>query len=292
MNNFKLINNYLDNENLRAGFNTLAISTFQIDFERWYKRQFLFHKYCPYSFIHKNQVVSNVSINKMDLIVDTLRKSAIQLGTVMTSPEYRNQGLAASLINHIIEKYETECDFIYLFANDSVLDFYPKFGFKKAIESAYILNTAQLSRNTSIIKRLNTENAQDYKTIIRIASNRVPISEKLSSVNDNWPLIVYCLYEFKNDLYYLTEEDSIVILRRENKVLHVYDILSLKPFDLDNIIQNIPDENDEKIEFHFIPKLNRYKVSRTLAERQDDTLFVRGETALPDEILFPMTSQT
>lgn len=290
---YKLINNYFHNEEYRASFNKLAINTFGIDFERWYKRQLFFNKYCAYSFIHKNQVVSNVSINKMELIVDGIRKKAIQLGTVMTNSDFRNLGLAAALINHIIEKYEKEYDFIYLFANDSVLDFYPKFGFKKAIESAYIMDTAQLSsKKMSAINRLNPENADDYKTIIRIAANRVPISEKLSAVNDNWPLIVYCLYEFKNDLYYLKEEDAIVILRREETTLHIYDILSLKHFDLDNIIEKVKDKEDEKIEFHFIPELKKYKVTGTLAERQDDTLFVRGKAALPSEILFPMTSQT
>lgn len=289
---YKLINNYFHNEEYRASFNKLAINTFGIDFERWYKRQLFFNKYCAYSFIHKNQVVSNVSINKMELIVDGIRKKAIQLGTVMTNSDFRNQGLAAALINHIIEKHEKEYDFIYLFANDSVLDFYPKFGFKKAVESAYIMDTAQLNKKTSVINRLNPENADDYKTIIRIAANRVPISEKLSAVNDNWPLIVYCLYEFKNDLYYLKEEDAIVILRREETTLHIYDILSLKPFDLDSIIEKIKDKEDKKIEFHFIPELKRYKVTRILQERQDDTLFVRGEGSLPSEILFPMTSQT
>jgi len=292
MNKFKQIDNYFENEDYRTSFNKLAVNTFDIDFEKWYKRQLFFNKYCAYSFIHKNQVVSNVSINKMELIVDGIKKKALQLGTVMTSPDFRNQGLAAALINHIIEKYEKEYDFIYLFANDSVLDFYPKFGFKKAIESAYVMDTAQLSKKASIINRLNPENADEYKTIIRIAANRVPISAKLSAVNDNWPLMVYCLYEFKNDLYYLKEEDAIVILKREENTLHIYDILSLKPFDLDNIIEKVNDKEDEKIEFHFIPELKRYKVIRTLQERQDDTLFVRGEASLPSEILFPMTSQT
>lgn len=43
----------------------------------------------------------------------------------MTHPDYRNQGLAAKLLNHIIGKYEKEYDYIYLFANETVLDFYP-----------------------------------------------------------------------------------------------------------------------------------------------------------------------
>lgn len=291
MEDFKLINNYFDNRQLRTSFNKLAISTFYIDFERWYKRQLFFNKYSAFSFIHKNQVVSNVSINKMELIVDGIRKKALQLGTVMTNPDFRNRGLAAALINYIIEKYEREYDFIYLFANDTVLDFYPKFGFKKAVESAYTMDTAQVKRKESGFIKLNPENPEDYDKIVKLAAGRVPISEKLSAVNDNWPLTVYCLYEFKDDLYYSTQKDMIVIFRREKNTLHIYDILSLKPFDLDNIIEEITEINDDEIEFHFIPELKRYKAAGILEERQDDTLFVRGAT-LSGEILFPVASHT
>lgn len=291
MEDFKLINNYFDNRQLRTSFNKLAISTFYIDFERWYKRQLFFNKYSAFSFIHKDQVVSNVSINKMELIVDGIRKKALQLGTVMTNPDFRNRGLAAALINHIIEKYEREYDFIYLFANDTVLDFYPKFGFKKAVESAYTMDTAQFKRKESSFIKLNPENPEDYDKIVKLAAGRVPISEKLSAVNDNWPLTVYCLYEFKDDLYYLAQKDMIVILRREKNTLHIYDILSLKLFDLDNIIEEITEINNDKIEFHFVPELKRYKAAGILEERQDDTLFVRG-AVLPNEILFPITSHT
>lgn len=45
----------------------------------------------------------------------------------MTHPDYRGQGLAKKLLEHVIAKYEDQYDFLYLFANDTVLDFYPKF---------------------------------------------------------------------------------------------------------------------------------------------------------------------
>jgi predicted GNAT family acetyltransferase len=49
---------------------------------------------------------------------------AIQIGTVMTHPDYRKKGLAKKLIEHITAIYEKQSDFIYLFANKTVLDFY------------------------------------------------------------------------------------------------------------------------------------------------------------------------
>lgn len=40
-------------------------------------------------------------------------------------------------MKHIIEKYEKDYDFIYSFANDTVLEFYPKFDFGQVQESNY-----------------------------------------------------------------------------------------------------------------------------------------------------------
>ncbi len=38
--------------------------------------------------------------------------------------------------------------------------------------------------------------------------------------------------------------------------------------------------------------ISEYKVSKSLKERQEDTLFVRSNNTLFNEVLFPMTSHT
>lgn len=70
------------------------------------------------------------------MIIDGERRHLIQFGTVMTDEPYRNRGPIRRLMTEI------ETDFhnfegIYLFANDSAFDFYPKFGFRKAKECMY-----------------------------------------------------------------------------------------------------------------------------------------------------------
>ena len=65
----------------------------------------------------------------MDFKVFGEEKQYIQLGTVMTHPDYRKKGLSRVLTNKAIADYREKCDLIYLFANSSVLNFYPKFGF-------------------------------------------------------------------------------------------------------------------------------------------------------------------
>lgn len=195
-------------------------------------------------------------------------------------------------MKHVIEKYENEYDFIYLFANDEVLNFYPKFGFEKVIETSYELDVSQLKKKEGLIRKLDKEREEDYKTIVRLASKRQPISQRLGIQDDIWPLLVYCFYEFRENLYYLEDEDVIVIADRTEGILHIYDILSLKTIDLDTIIEKIAMQNDRKIEFHFIPEGSKYSISSVFKEIPDNTLFLRTKDTVLKGILFPMTSHT
>lgn len=292
MNNYRMISDYMNMEKYRKDFNKLSIETFGLDFEEWYEKGLFYDRYICYSFMHEGSVISNVSINKMNLIVDGEEKKAIQLGTVMTHPSYRNQGLSALLIKHVIEEYENKVDIIYLFANDSVLDFYPKFGFKKIYETAYELDTKQLKKKDTIIRKLNTEDEKDYKIILRLTTNRQPVSERLGVYNDVWPLMVYCLYMYKQNLFYLEEEDVIVVASRETGRLHIYDVISRKSFDLDSIIEKIVEPDDTSVQIHFITALTRYKIKNSLKQRENNTLFVISKNTSFKEILFPMTSHT
>ncbi|ERI91978.1 acetyltransferase, GNAT family [Clostridiales bacterium oral taxon 876 str. F0540] len=292
MKKYKMISNYMDNEKYRLSFNKLAANTFGLDFEDWYKNKLFYNRYICYSFVDGDEVVANISINKMDLIIEDQKKKALQIGTVMTHSEYRSQGLSAALMKHIIEKYENDYDVIYLFANDSVLNFYPKFGLKKTEEYFYEVDAAQINKKQSPIRKLNKENEEDYNIILRLAEKRQPVSKKLGICNDIWPLLVYCLYEYSNNLYYLEDEDIILIAEREENRLHIYDILSLQTFILDNIIEKVVLESDKTIEIHFASELMKYNVIKGYKQRENDTLFVRSKVDLPKEILFPMTSHT
>lgn len=292
MKEYTIISDYMNNDKYRLSFNKLAISTFGLDFNDWYRKKLFYTKYICYSYVNKEEVIANVSINKMDLIVEGQKKGAIQLGTVMTHNDYRNQGLSASLINHIIDEYENQCDIIYLFANNRVLDFYPKFGFEKVIENTYEIKVNQLQKKEASIKKLRVDNEEDYKTIVRLVSDRQPVSKQLGVYNDIWPLLTYCLYEYKEDLYYLVEEDIIVIMRRAEERLHIYDIISLKPINLDSIIEKIVIPDDKIVEVHFMPELNKYKVIKGFKKELDDTLFVKSKNNSLKEVVFPMTSHT
>ncbi|MGK0468342.1 GNAT family N-acetyltransferase [Clostridium sp.] len=291
MNDYIIVSNYMNNEKYRLSFNKLSMDIFESDPEKWYEKNLYYNKCAFYSYIYHDKVVANISVNIMDLIVDGQKKTALQLSGIMTHPAHRNKGLSASLINYIIDKYENEYDIIYIFAEDSVLSFYTKFGFKQIIEDSYELDTNQINRKEIMIKKLEIDDKNDCDTILRSIKNRQPLSKKLDIFNDLWPLHIFCMYVYTDDMYYLEDEDTIVIANREDGCVHIYDVVSLAPIDIDSIIEKIITPDDEKIEFHFIPESNKYNILKISKKRPDNWLFVRSNNTVFKEVLFPLTSQ-
>ena len=132
-----IIHGYRDNKALRDSFNALAEQTFGgLNFEGWYQNGFWGDSYDPHSIVIDGKVVSNVSVNRTDLLIGGRRYHILQLGTVMTAPEYRGMGLGRRLMEYIEREY-AHVDGVYLFGNDSVVNYYPKFGFRPGKEVEY-----------------------------------------------------------------------------------------------------------------------------------------------------------
>ncbi|PCW57731.1 GNAT family N-acetyltransferase [Listeria monocytogenes] len=288
--NYEMISDYKDNKMYRDSFNKLAESTFDINFEEWFRSGFWNDKYVCYSYIDNNEVISNVSINKMNLIYQGENYSALQIGTVMTHPNYRGQGLAKNLLNHVIAKYEDQYDFLYLFANDTVLDFYPKFGFERIEESSFTVDACNLKKKASKLKKLNPDNKTDFQLISRIVSKRASLSNILDVKESEDLLKFYVLIALKNELYYLEELDVIVLMEQEGTDLYVLDILSTKKLDVVEVLSYLSTKKIETIHLLFTPEKSKYIDAAYIIETED-MLFVRPNVLTSENyFLFPATS--
>ena len=81
-----IIHGYRADKQLRDSFNRLAEQTFGLNFEGWYQNGFWGENYDPHSIVIDGEVVSNVSVNRTDLVFGGRRYHILQLGTVMTAP--------------------------------------------------------------------------------------------------------------------------------------------------------------------------------------------------------------
>ena len=194
-------------------FDQLAKDTFDLSFKEWKEAGYLTQKYRPYTHIKDGKVVANASANLMYFVMEGQRWSAIQIGTVMTAPEYRNQGLAKTLIQQIINEWRSKVDFIYLFSNDDTTSFYPQFDFERIYEYAYshkitVLGTPPKYRK---LKMSDESDLSILKEKYRIGN---PFSA-FESVHNFELLLFYCGSFMSESVYYLEEYDLVVILQKE-----------------------------------------------------------------------------
>jgi len=292
MTEFNIYKDYKHNDELRRSFNELATTVFGINFEKWYQKGYWNDRYIPYSYVDKGKVIANVSVNLLDFIVDGERKRAIQIGTVMTHPDYRNRGLSAKLMNHVLAEYENQYDIMYLFANQTVLDFYPKFGFQRASEAQFSIEYTPSNPNVTGLKKLDGSNKNNLDFIYKMASERVPVSNKFGTINTEGISMFYSIYVFPDDTYYVEDEDAIVIFTSEDEQVDIFDIISRKEINLGNILSKITNTNTKKIIFHYTPD---YPGIQTQSENfnGDDVLFVKtnGNNTFPNQVKHPITSK-
>ncbi|MCX7709092.1 MAG: GNAT family N-acetyltransferase [Clostridia bacterium] len=286
----KFVSNYKDNQTLRESFMQLALQVFGIDFKPWYEKGCWNDRYIPYSYTDGDKIVANVSINIMDLILDGERRKALQIGTVMTHPEYRNNGLSKKLMNLVLEQYETEYEIIYLMANKDVLDFYPKFGFKPVRETQFTIKCCIQNPSIAGVRKLDPESEEDFKIIERLVLQRSSISKVLGVENCEAIQLFYALVGIPDCYYYVKEADVILVYHEENGIIHLYDIISKEKIDFHRLISKIPAENVRQIIFEFTPDLLEINTSTSPLD-SEDTFFVRSSLSFDNkEFKYPKTA--
>lgn len=272
---YSVVSSYRFSDSLRASFNALAKETFCLDFENWYQNGYWNEKFNPHSVVIDGKIVSNVSANLFDCTVGGKEKHYIQLGTVMTDKAFRNKGLSRVLIEKILDDYKA-CDGFFLYANKTVLDFYPKFGFKKQDEYQYLADINKAGMPKAL--RLSMKTKADFNAFLKLKNERQSLGAVKLDTDD---LTMFYVTQFMSDcVYYIKELDAVVIAEIDGKSLRIYDIYAKKPFAPLEVARFFKDIT--KAQFLFVPE-NQDGLIRTKVSG-DDTFFVRGE-GLAEDIL-------
>lgn len=283
---------YRDNDILRKSFNKLAKSIFDIDFELWYQEGYWKDGYIPYSLIDNNEVISNVSASIMNFNFKGKKKLYIQIGTVMTDIRYRNNGLGRYLMERVIKQWKDKCDLIYLFANNSVINFYPKFNFRETYEYQHSRSCFNISENRDI-RKIDINCKEDKELFNRIIEN-TKVFSKFAVLNNKNLIMFYCNSIVKDNIYYIKDYDAIVIADISREVIYILDVFATKDIDLESIINKFVRKNTKKVVLGFTP-LNTILYDEELLKKDDTTLFVMGEKENPLELyemMFPVLSHT
>ena len=288
---YQFVTGYGKNNELRKSFNDLTQNIFEFNFEQWNQDGYWQNQYIPYSLIDGDKIVSNVSVNILNFKVFGEEKRYIQLGTVMTNPDYRDQGLLRMLLIKTIEDYQDKCDLIYLFANNSVLDFYPKFGFKE-LKQYQCVKKAEAIHTDVTIKKLNMSDENSVSFVIDKVMHAVPIS-KVSMCTNAELIMFYCTLFMKNNVYYLEKYDAVVIANFTEDTMEVMDILCTENIPLNRILNAFTNERVKRIVLFFTPQ-DTASFKTTLL-KGEDTLFAMGtdlQLLKNNQFMFPKLSHT
>ena len=247
---------YQRDDQLRRSFNELAQEVFGLDFEPWYRTGYWDTAYRPFSLVDDGRIVANVSATLMDLTLCGTHVKAVQLGTVMTHPAYRGQGLARSLMAWVLSAYEETCAFCFLYANESVLSFYPRFGFLRAQETETqvdVIKSAIPVGEGPAAYRLNMDAEADRIMLERHIRAAHPSSPYLSFQNGAWLAMFYCLSPLRRAVWYVPACRGIAILETGDDRARLWDLYSDRYVPLRDWLAHLPLNGVERLDLGFTP---------------------------------------
>lgn len=284
---FTLVKNAMKDPDTRQGYNMLAKATFRLDFAPWYNSGYFDGSHIPYTVFDGDKAVANISANVMYVEYDGKIRKYVQLGTVMTDPEYRGKGLQKFIFREI-EKDFTDADAIILFANRNVLDFYPKLGFEKAVE--YIFEKTVTGRGGTV-KQLDMAGVADVALFKKYYDMGNPFSAL--SVTQGFALEMFYLGgPYADCVYYIPSADAVVVAEKDGDRLTVLEILC-KDADMDSVLATLCD-GETKVQLGFTPRDTDSWNIQPLCD-DDTTLFVysKGENIFASgRLLFPLIAHT
>jgi len=253
------------------------------DFQFWYDLNLWDENYESYFITDKGEIVSNICVYKAQILFNQKQYTALSVGAVATKKEYRGRGLSRMLMEHIINKYDNVP--MYLSANDSVVDFYPIFGFERVYEKLPICEC--VISNDVKPNKLSYDDPKVWKYVY----NRVNFSQKLDCLNTGCINIFHIYWGYlRNSIYELPEIDTMVIAEQNGETLKLIGVFSLRDISFSDLVRYLPFTNVKRVQFGFMPYWP--DVNYEMKEYETDPLFVRGLRCNLGDFKFPELSVT
>lgn len=281
---------YQNNYIYRQSFNQLAMDVFGLSFEDWYRAGYWNDNYIPYTLFNGTEAIANVSLSIIDFDVNGRTLNAVQIGTVMTKETHRNQQLNRLIMERVLKDWEDKVDLIYLYANSNVLNLYPKFGFRQAFEFMHSCQFDSHDHANINYYQLDMDTKKDRDLLYQAIKSSFPYA-KIAMHKNNDLVMFYALSFLKNDIYYLPDDETILIASTDKETLTLWGIYGKKEIDIHSAIAKIASKSVKKVEFGFTP--NNIASLHIKKIEASDTLFIRCKNNCildTSQIMFPLLS--
>lgn len=235
----ELVHDYMLQPELRHALNELTQKVFGFDFENWVTKSYFQGDYIPWSLMDGDKMVCNVSANAMEFMENGVPRRYIQLGTVMTHPDYRHKGLASSLMRYVMSIYEPAWDGIYLFGDLGALDFYRQLGFLEGMQYVPALKNEHLSLlgQAPAFRPLLEQERGAYMEALRHAA----VNSALEQTN-RFGLQLFYTGDFDN-VQYCPQLDCYAMWEQGDTDLCLQSLVCSHPLSLREVLPRLPKAN-------------------------------------------------
>jgi predicted N-acetyltransferase YhbS len=259
-------------------------------FRRWYRLGGWNEDYVAFSIADGTDIVASASLQRMNIVLRGEWLTGWQLGAVGVVPQWRGRGLQRRIMQRLLGSVD-EKDIVFLFANDTVLDFYPLFGFRRVIESVFAAEY-DVEPASEPLRALSIDRADDLALLARVAAAAAPTTREFAARSYGGVLLWYWANFYDGCFYYCEAEDAIIVAELDGATLRICDVLARTPFDLRSYLPRVVKHAAQRVEFGFTPDV-WWPDARVIADYMESPLFVRGAHRLPEApFKFPMLAQT
>lgn len=261
-----------------------------VTFRRWYAEGGWDETYTAFSLGDGKRIVANASVSRMATIVDGDPRTGYQLATVGVLPEYRGRGLSRRVIARLLAHAPVDA-LVYLFANEGVLDFYPKVGFQRIVEHTFGMS-AHLEPSGPPLQKLSPSVAAHRQLVRELTETALPVTERFGARDYGGAVLWYWTNYLQDALYFAEAEAAIVVAEQEGDVLKIYDIIASTRVDPAPLLPRVVTRTVRSIELTFTPDVY-FQDARALAPYVGAPLFVYGaDSKLRGPLKYPLLAQT
>jgi predicted N-acetyltransferase YhbS len=261
-----------------------------VSFRRWAAHGGWQENYRVFALLDAGRIVASASLTRMDLVLRGRVMRGWQLGAVGTEPNYRGRGLQHRVMQHVLAQADA-ADLVFLFANETVSDFYPRFGFRRARESVFTAEHRAKPTGTPL-RILAPDSGADRALLARVAAEAQPTTA-LFGARAYGSIVLWYVYNFHGEhVRYVPEHDALILAEQIGSTLLVYDVLTRTPFDVAQQLPQLIGAPIERLEFFYSPERD-WPSAQPTREYSDSPLFVRGPHRMPEQpFKFPTLAQT
>lgn len=264
-------------------------------FSAWGARRGWIDGYDVFAVVVDDQIVSTVGRQSMRYVINGKERNGYQIGAVATHPDHRHRGLARLLMNKILSELDAPDQPVILFANSSVLDFYPRFGFRRLAQSRFVGHVDVRPAGT-LAPVLDLARPTDRAWLADHCAKAGAIGQRFAA-RDYYPTMLFHLTRQPRMTFRLDSLGAVVIVQQDGDRLLIEDLLATRPFSLREALPQVCAQPVTTLEFGFHPEAWWPDAeSQALDQALDQgasPLFARGAaTEVEAPIRFPDLAQT